>query len=245
MHGHACRKFVCLLYEGLRRLNNETIFTILFLFLPDLFRCPHFGVTLRHDATSYAKKQSHRWIPLEILVPTVQFTKFSRPVNPDAGSCKQVVFFVLNFRNYYQYLLDEIFNKSSQLPTLVSRYCCCEKVFAPLFKLKYCLRPIFSEKSDRPIIFIQKSLRPFLSRKSSLPLLLFFLKKSSLLFTHFFFGNSIFNLSLELLTKFRKMSLKVAQQLLSFTVDFYTFSGNQLFLNRVAYKREGFLVEIL
>ena len=38
----------------------------------------------------------------------------------------------------------------------------------------------------------------------------------------FFIGNSIFHLSLELLTKFWKTSLKVAEQLLSFIVGFYT-----------------------
>ena len=40
--------------------------------------------------------------------------------------------------------------------------------------------------------------------------------------THFFIGHSIFHLSLELLTKFRTTSLKVAYRLLSFVVDFYT-----------------------
>ena len=39
---------------------------------------------------------------------------------------------------------------------------------------------------------------------------------------HFFIGNSSFRLSLELLTKFWKRSLKVAQQLLTFIVDFNT-----------------------
>ena len=40
--------------------------------------------------------------------------------------------------------------------------------------------------------------------------------------TFFFVGNSIYHLSLELLTKFWKMSIKVAYQFLSFIVHFYT-----------------------
>ena len=40
--------------------------------------------------------------------------------------------------------------------------------------------------------------------------------------THFFIGNSIFHLSLEVQTKFWKTSLKVASRLFSFIVGFYT-----------------------
>ena len=50
--------------------------------------------------------------------------------------------------------------------------------------------------------------------------------------THFFIGKLIFHVSLELLTKFWKTSLRVAYQLLSFIVYFTRFSENQFLLEK-------------